>query len=401
MGSLLSVLVLAAVAVAVTVIWIKLANRALNGRFAEVNRRLGLRHETDAKGRPIPEQVGGTHRGRRVEIEYRHGGRHSPERLIYRVLTQRPLAVGRIDVRRKNPLDRLAAGLGLTRELWTREHPRSEHVHLAAGDDRYGAGLVRDAGFREAAQGVLDYRRARLRIRPEGIELEQRSAFMRGLLRRLTPRNAERALDMLHRLAEVDYGAVEPVVAARGGDGPMGPPAPLRERPTARTAVLTAGLMMFAGPAMLWMASVYPPLTWDLHLIGFGIGGAMLLAYGGILFRLVRGHSRSLSRFTTLLFLGLVGFPTFAGGLLVAYNGVSDRGEPERVDGRVFRVDHEEHELRLAVTLADGRRGEASLEIPPAAATRALLGETIPLRIKPGALGYPWCAGVAEPEPAE
>lgn len=379
----------------VFVVWF--SRRSTERAFAPLRQRFGLAHSTDNRGRRISEQIEGEWQDRQVQIRYEPGGKHDPNRLIFTLIPATPLPVpGFIRVRRKRFIDRIAVAIGLARRLWKYSYRNAGRAFVEAENDLYAEAVVGMTNFRQAVLPLIDYLRPSLTIKADEVSLTLSGPFLfRG--RKLQPVHVERVLNQLRLVSELEFPDPE---LARGtadseameqNDQPTSVHERMRRSPLwiiLRPLTLVAAVLLFVGPLLLWWGSLYPPLTWDLHLTGFTAGGAMALIYGALVFPAVRGHSRSLSEFSTLFFFAAVGFPSFFVGVPVVANALMDTAEPAYQEGRI--TGKRDGKVNIAVTLNDGRTGRVRLKTPDSIYDRARGNEKINIRVMPGALGFPW-----------
>jgi len=380
--------------IAAIVFFVWLMRYGLERAYAPLRQRFGFDYATDKNGRRNPRRIEGEWQGNPASIEFEYGGRHRPDRIIFTLYPLSPLPVpGSIRVRRKRLIDRLAVAIGLARRLWKHSYHDAGHAFVEADHDRYAEATVAMTQFRQSVLPLVGYRHAGLAIQGDRISLTLKGPF---LLRRrqLKPARVQQIFNQLHALGQLDYPATDAVAAGSPATESDTAPALLHERmrhsplwPLLRPLTLTASTLLFAGPLLLWWGTWYPPLTWELHGYGFAAGGLLTLIYALLLFPAVRGHSRSLSEFSTYFFFAAVGFPSFLAGVPVVYNGMADTGEPEYREGKV--TGRQDGRARIDVRLPDGRTGSVKLKVSDQT-YRQIYNKPVHIRVMPGALGYTW-----------
>ena len=373
-----------------------LHGRVIDRLFAPIRRRRGLRRGRRGD-RPDPESVEGKWNGVGCGIRYTAGGRHEPGRITYEM--NHTLKVGEAVVfRRRNLAHRLAHRARLLHTVVSGDPRFDREVFVSSEDDSLIPAFIADESVRRLMMLLLRTPKATVQLGPDGVGATFYGRhFTLGfwLWRRLRPGFAGEVFESLYLLALAARHALSEGSAR--ADKAASPPQSFRADGLNAGKRLTGSLggkflifgcaSMFAGPAMLFWGSRYPPVTWELYLTGLSIGVAALAAYLATAYFLLRGRSRSLHDFGVFAFAGAVGLPTFFAGALAVTNGFLDYGDPSVETAIVQRLD-EDGRMHVLVERENGR--PIWVKSRPASGEAITPGYRIEVRVRPGLLGAPW-----------
>ncbi len=411
-------LTLAAVILAVGIgVLRRSVRRALIGPLGE---RLGLRHDAESND-DGDDRITLTGRWASAPASVVHVSTawYEPDELRLQITRELPLR-GRVSFRRKGLLHRLALRFGLLPEIGPADRDFHRWIAAEAENDADIEPLTADAGVREALLRLIRDRRTRVEARPGGVRViyrGQRFLPGTGLRRPAEPNRAQATLDDLYQLADTARTALRTQSARRPAapatDTPdaertqsadTGAPALLSEMDSLYATVsrhpwgklvLIGPVLMLAGPAVLLWGTDYPPITWDLYLLGLAGGLLLLIAYALLAYRVLRGRTQALRDFGIAVGAAVIGLLTFTPGLLAGVNGTFDQGSARQETAAVQRH------------LGDGHHVQVRLDAPSSrllivAVSRSVYadlerGDELEVRVMPGAIGFPWLAGPVHP----
>jgi|GEM_PF-3689720 len=342
-------------------------------------------------------------------IRVRHVSRpwYQRDELIFELRHELPLS-GEVRFRRKTRLHRLAHAIGLIPDVDPVDRDFHRHIAPEADHDEDIAALVGAPGIREALMRLVRDRRTQVSISRQGVAVHYAGRLLiagAGLRRHARPQAAQGTLIELHQLLDATAMALRghrpkpteedaPHADAEGDELVL----PLLEalgEHRLGSVLLIGPMMLFVGPAVLVWGMDFPPLTWTLYGLGLATGLALLTLYGGIAYRVLRGRTRSLRDFSLLFTSAAVGLLTLAPGVAAGINGLFDPGPPEPATAVVERRLGDGHHLHIRIPVESSRLLTVAVRSSQYQALER--GDSLDVRVMPGALGYPWLLGAASP----
>lgn len=293
-------------------------------------------------------------------------------------------ALPHITFTRENAFDRAGKRLGLTVEFQTGDRAFDQEVYIDTreSDDTVRRALARTE-VRKAVRNILAAGH-RVVFSSEGVEASKASAA-RGAF---SPDHLPAILDCVRQVVD----ALPQFVA--------GPPrrAPIRRRNVAMAMGVVLGLTVGASAAT--MAGFGNRLL-DATDLGWALAAGVLAWLGGVTLVTsgLRGRSDSHRVLAWVGGLGLVAVPLLVAGACVILNQVLDDGPAQVHQSHVVEVRNQRktHEVVVVSWRAGHTTERLRLRLTVLRTLRA--GDSLVVRVHPGALGWPWFELVAPSPP--
>ncbi len=407
-------LLLALGAAAYSIAAISVRRSVRHSLLAPLAERFDFRPAEGETGAEDHSTLRGDWSGNPVRIVHESTAWYQADRLVVRLKRDFHLA-GEVRFRRRSGLHALAHRIGLIPDIDPVDRDFHRAIVPEADHDEEIEPLLSEPGLREAVLRLVGNRRTTVAVHGEGIEIRHRGRRFfpgAGLRESVRPAGIQAELDAMDQLADATSSALRghtpPARAQKPGDataeGLDDEWLPLAESIAEHRfgALLLAGpMLVFVGPALLLWGINFPPITWDLYLIGLGVGLGLLLLYAWLAIHILRGRTQSLRDF--LLFFGgaAVGLLTLAPGALAGINGLFDGATPTTASAAVERRLGDGHHLHVRLVEATERSRTLTVAVPTTVYEELERGDEIDVRVMPGALGFRWLAGAATPTPGD
>ena len=342
--------------------------------------------------------------GNAVRVSHETTPWYQADRIRIRLKRELPLA-GEVRFRRRGRIHEFAHRIGLIPDIDPVDRDFHRAIVPEAEHDAEIGPLISDPGLREAVLRLVTDRRTTVAVASDGIEIRysgRRFVPGAGLRERVRPAAIQADLDTMDQLGDAANSALRvhepparpeaaPDALAEGLDDEWLPLAEAIAGHRLGSLLLLGPMLVFVGPAVLLWGVNYPPITWDLYLIGAGAGAVLLALYAGLAIRVLRGRTRSLRDFLLFVVGAALGLLTLAPGALAGLNGLLDGAQLTPTAAAVERRLGDGHHLHVRTTDPPGRT--LTVAVPRAAYEELERGDEIDVLVRPGALGFPWLVG--------